>query len=243
MLVVMLLVDGLGYNVLQRGGFWKRHSKKIRNIEPTITAPNFVSIMTGMLPKKHGVMTNEDLRAPLDVDNVLHLCDDHVLISDWRQMRHLLPSTAVPKDRNFRYRRTWAQLLDEIKQRRTSSTSDSPALPPTLLVMNTSSLDTAAHKHGIESKEAKSVIEYIDRRTEKVFDALQKTKREFVLIGVADHGFDGDDHEHPSSAVREVPLMIASNADIERPLFRSTLGIAPFIQQLISQTPDDDYES
>jgi predicted AlkP superfamily pyrophosphatase or phosphodiesterase len=227
MLVVLLLVDGLGYHVLQRGGFWKqRHTKRIKNVEPTITAPNFVSIMTGMPPKKHGVMTNEDLRGPLDVDNVLHAFDDHVLISDWRQMRHLLPA-AIPKERNFRYRRTWAQLLDEIKQRKKQETH-------ALLVMNTSSLDTVAHKHGIASDAAKSVIEYIDQRTEKVFNALQKTKRDFVLIGVADHGFHDDDHEDATAdAIRHVPLMIASNVDMERPRFRSTLGIAEFVKGLV----------
>jgi predicted AlkP superfamily pyrophosphatase or phosphodiesterase len=226
MLVVLLLVDGLGYHSLKHGGFWRRHSTKIRNIEPTITAPNFVSIMTGVSPHHHGVMTNEDLRAPLDVDNVLHSCDDHVLISDWRQMRHLLPPV-IPRERNFRYRRTWAQLFDEIKQRKTQESH-------ALLVMNTSSLDTVAHKHGIASDAAKSVIEYIDRRTEKVFNALERSGRDFVLIGVADHGFHGDDHEDATSdMIRRVPLMIASNVDMERPRFRSTLGIAEFVKGLV----------
>jgi predicted AlkP superfamily pyrophosphatase or phosphodiesterase len=129
--------------------------------------------------------------------------------------------------------------LDEIKARHLKD-DDAPA--PALLVMNTSSLDTAAHKYGIDSKEAKSVIEYIDRRTEKVFDALKKTKREFVLIGVADHGFDGDDHERDIVTVREVPLMIASNIEHDRPLFRSTLGIAPFISSLLAKSQTDGSE-
>ena len=238
LLVVVLLVDGLGMASLPRGSFWRKCSRKIKNVRPTITAPNFVTILTGATPKQHGVVDNH-LAAPPAVDCVMHAFDDHVLISDWRQMRHLLPPT-VPPEKNFRYRRTWSQLIAEIKLRRRA---DGGAA---LLVMNTSTLDTAAHKHGIDSDEARSVIAYIDRRTEKVAALLARSGRQFVLIGVADHGFAGDDHElshdddddDGDDAIESVPLLFVTNRDdIARPKFRSTLRIADFIRSLQKHKP------
>src|SRR5215813_11900634 len=65
--VIVLGVDGLGANVLrasippnfgsfQREGAWSLHA---RGVMPTVTFPNFASMLSGAGPEQHGVTSND----------------------------------------------------------------------------------------------------------------------------------------------------------------------------------------
>lgn len=224
MKVVLLLIDGLGFHYLTPAltPFWSAHSTPCRNVLPSITVPNWATILSGRLPKQHGITKNEQVsylrgkrvlssgQKPLST-----LCDDRpsVLISDWNPMRAFTSDVFVHERHPFRvFRRIWRQHVH---------THDG-------FIINTDCLDALAHARGWNSPAYQKVMQRIDQQTRDLFHFLCQQGEPFVLMGVADHGGFRHNHESVTNPrVRTVPFLWVngSRTPIPRPRIRSTRHI------------------
>lgn len=191
MLLIILLIDGLGYDYLPPESFWKRHSYPIKNAVPTITAPNWMTILTGLSPRQHGITKNEQVSARSYVSNHSTFLDDLpkpcVLISDWRMMYKLTSAKFVYSSKPLKD--SWAY-IHKMKNG--------------TLVVNYSRLDTVAHQYHWGSEKYFKTFKNIDNYTREI--SLLNYVR---LIGVSDHGGIENDHEEKHEIkVRRVPLLL-----------------------------------
>lgn len=224
MIVVVFLVDALGWWYLPKHSFWRRHSVPIRNSEPTITAPNFTTILTGKHPAKHGVMNNEMVGKPSFRFNHSTFFDDYpgwkrVYVSNWAQNRKF-----VGPDVDFVHtRRVWDEGNRQIEAH--------TGMRDLLLVLNHDVLDSVAHLKGWGSAAYLRTFAGIDKRTRE-FAAMCD-----VLVGTADHGGLGEDHEDAGDArVRTVPLLYAGSSP---PKTRRTTGFRAFLRKTVSTKKTD----
>jgi predicted AlkP superfamily pyrophosphatase or phosphodiesterase len=244
-MIVLLLIDGLGYEYLPNNSFWKKYSTKIQNVVPTITSPNWSTILSSLDPSEHKVMDNKshskkNYKFPYETifTDILKLRymykqEKHsLLLSDWLMMRKFCYGhDDINTNQNhlicdFKYNNVWNNLFKQLKKPSHYS----------LIVMNYSRLDTVAHIHGWGSPAYYKTLEYIEKQTKRVYQLLSETQKEFVLLGVSDHGGEKDDHEdHHSKKVRNVPfLFLNQNGKKQKPRLKSTKEIRKLIQDLMS---------
>jgi len=223
MLIVFLLIDGIGYEYLDKDSFWYKNSTRIQNSVPTITCPNWLTILSGLRPIDHGVLKNEDFR-PKDYlfpkTTIFDDVKDSLLISDWKVFHK------VSKKPEFIYGNIWKA----IKNLHFCAHDK-------LIVLNYMHADNIGHSYGWNSKQYHKTLKYIDTETEKLYERLTKCKKPFVLLGVSDHG--GDEHkdhenEHDKNT-RNVPFMVASNMSIKKPEIKSNTEIRGYIQKLVKR--------
>jgi len=222
MLIVLLLIDGLGYNYLKPESFWKRHSIKIQNAVPTITAPNWSTILSCLDPKDHGVFDNKSHGLPsykFPHSTIFNDKKSCLLISDWKMMEKF-------SDRcDFLYQNVWSNLFQTVNVNKKKYD---------LIVLNYSRLDTVAHLLGWGAKPYEKTMKNIEKKTELLYEMLQQQGEKFVLMGVADHGGFQDDHEESHlKDVRDVPFLWLTNDDrLRRPRIKKTQDIRRVIQSL-----------
>jgi hypothetical protein len=227
MLVILLLIDGLGYEYLKPDSFWSQHSVRIRNADPTITAPNWATILSGLSPQKHGVLDNKLHALPSYRFPYSTVFDDVVapgrslMISDWKMMRKF-------SDRcDFEYNRVWSRVLQNI---------DRYAQEYDFIVINYSRLDNVAHSLHWGSVAYQQTLSYIDQQTRKLYDKLRKLGIPFTLLGTADHGGEKDDHEEGHlTQVHSVPLLYVSDSKKVPKKLGSTAEIRGLIRTLLSK--------
>lgn len=204
MVVYVVFADGLGYHHLTPE--WTDDAAwcvPLRNQLPSITAPNWASILSGVAPWVHGVLDNNEVRHFGDRDTFLHHARGSVhVVSDWRPFRHLTPGLPFTHDRTP---------LRHMARYRAD-----------VVLINLDRLDSRAHKHGWNSPEAAVTRLNLARE----LAAFRHAHPDDTVLVIADHGGFRKNHEsatHP--AVRTVPLL-CYGAGIERPRFRTTLGFA-----------------
>lgn len=227
--IILFLVDGWGSYYLNEKDtpFWYQHTvRSLRNVAPTITGPNWASILSGKTPRKHHILKNEQLsyyrqskRYPLKT-----LCDDFphsVMISDWKRMS--LFTSEV-----FYHTRRVLEDFPQIYQRH----KDAP-----LFILNIDRLDSVAHAQGWGSEAFYRVARRVDRLTEGIYQFLLTQNQSFVLLGLADHGGYEKDHDlETCAAIRRVPLLCVQHSVRSQPFkwwptprIRSTTGFRPWL--------------
>jgi hypothetical protein len=222
MLVILLLIDGLGYEYLKPESFWAQHSTRIRNADPTITAPNWATILSGLSPQKHGVLDNKLHARPnyrFPHTTVFDGIGRSLMISDWKMMRKFSDQC------DFAYNRVWSRILQNIGQY---------AKKYDLIVVNYSRLDNVAHSLHWGSAAYQRTLRYIDEQTRKLYDKLVSLDIPFTLLGTADHGGAKDDHEEAHlSQVHSVPLLYVTNQSEKIPTIKLTSEIRELIQKIV----------
>ena len=232
MLVLVLLMDALGYRYLPRGSFWKRHSTKLLNSVPTITSPNFFTILSGVHPQVHGVLNNEVVGKPGFVLSHSTLFDDfpgfkRFYVSNWRPNRKVIHEDQVDF---IHTRRVWEEARRIILNHKPNE--------DVLIVVNTDILDSTAHKYGGTSPQYQRTAHNINKRTRELHAVIQD--RPYVLLGLADHGFEAQpnthgeyDHEDEHDpAVREVPLLVEGNISLPSSRPRLTVGFRRWLKRM-----------
>lgn len=224
--LVLLLIDGLGYTFLQpdRAPFWEKHSTEICNVEPTITVPNWASILSGLSPKKHGITENKQVsylrgkRYGPKGKPLKTLCDDFktVFISDWNPMRAF---TSGP----FYFTKHVFEDFPHLFHQHPEAE---------LFILNADKIDSLAHVKGWGSPAYHRVMKLIDEKTYQLYQLLLQQKGPFLLLGMADHGGFRKNHEavHHES-VRQVPFLFVHNMSLKRPRIQTTRGLRPWLRR------------
>ena len=220
--VVIIGIDGLGVEAFQKAkmpnlkglmarGVWTLHA---RGVLPTVSSPNWMSIIAGAGPAQHGVDSNEWERFNHAIEPVCAGPEKifPTMFSQWRSQRpkaHL----AVVHD--------WAgfgRLVEKASTNETRHVKGSPAATaaaiaywkehrPDLLLLHLDDVDHAGHDKAWESVDYVQAVEEADRLIGELL-AILPLSQTLVAI-VADHGGTGKGHGHPTMRELEVPWILA----------------------------------
>jgi predicted AlkP superfamily pyrophosphatase or phosphodiesterase len=228
MKLYVFLIDGMGYHYLPQSLHDTFHIYPIENIEPTITAPNWISILTGKPAEEHKVTNNESIRKKsfkLPVDTIFHDINGGTLVSDWKMLgKYIYSSIHKSKLKTFQFIYTKAiwQFIHY----------QSHMLKSKVNFINTDKVDSVAHKYGWKSENTKRVLNSVARNIIKFTNSISKSEPCLIII-TADHGGLGKEHEHSkyTKLIRHVPFGLYSNSINvkELPKIQSTLDIRDFI--------------
>jgi 2,3-bisphosphoglycerate-independent phosphoglycerate mutase len=203
--VVLVIIDGLGaarahhlpyLDQLRRLGT----SATARSHAPTISRPNYVSILTGVEPEHSGVRNNA-YPWPVELDSVMTRARDaglgSVYVADasggFGQMlaHHLTDAAFTPWSNGFA---------------RAAALATRRGYP--LVVLLPSAVDEAGHAHGAADPRYRQAAERIDAELREVLAGLDLTRDTIIIT--ADHGHTGrGGHGGTEREVMEVPLILA----------------------------------
>ena len=206
--VFLFLIDGLGANYItpQTTPMMSKYLLKnvIINSIPTITCPNWMSILSGVPPAKHGVVDNKDAykkNFKFPFSTIFDDAKQSLLISDWKRFK-----TYINTD-------TTSFVFDAATgdMKNTVSVWLQHGMPQ-LTVVNLQNLDTIGHKMEWGSKVFMKELRRLDSNFGRFINELHKASpnapNDIAVCVTADHGGTGNDHEDPEiDEIRQVPFL------------------------------------
>lgn len=228
MIVFLFLIDGLGYEYVPKE--FKNHCQKIQNQIPTITAPNWISILTGLPVKKHKVINNEIVSRKKPENFVSWdstILDDEWknswIFSDWKPFHKIFP-----EQKNFFYLKK-KMFFDNIKNKLLLLGKTKPDF----VLVNTEQMDWLGHTHGWESLSVKKRIKKIFHEINELFYfVLDNIDNDPVFFYTADHGGHKKDHEdHNNKKIRNVPFGYISFQTFDLSKIKKTTDIRDWLKQ------------
>lgn len=253
--VIVIGVDGLGASALRgspppaiaalmKSGAW---TLKARGVLPTVSSPNWASMIMGATPDRHGVDSN-DWR--FDKYAITPACrasrGSFPTVFDLLKERAPRLHTAVVHDWQG-----FANLLDPGSVRLIKHYKGSPATAdaaveylttqkPDLLFVHFDDLDHAGHDHGWLSPEYNKMLNEIDSMIARIVAAARANGPAYILV-TGDHGGQADKkHGHPADSDILIPWILsgpAIPANREITTVVSTTDTAPTIAALLGQPP------
>jgi predicted AlkP superfamily pyrophosphatase or phosphodiesterase len=223
--VVIVGVDGLSpkglraaavpaIDALRAKGIWTYHA---RGVFPTVSSPNWASMIMGAGPEQHGITSNDwkpgqgpvppvctnapgrfptlfgQLRAqrPSAVIGIFHHWDGFGRLVEPNVADRLEAGKTAPA--------TMAAALTFLRQRR-----------PHLLFIHLDSVDHAGHEHGHGSPEYRSAVSEADKLIGQLVDTVHQTNlaSSTAILITADHGGIGKKHGGMSLDELEIPWIL-----------------------------------
>ncbi len=224
--VVVIGYDGLSARGLQgakapniaalvSSGAWTMHA---RAVLPTVSSPNWASMIMGAGPAQHGVTSNEwkpgqheiepSCKGPSGIFPTMFLllrqqkpASDIAIFHHWEDFARLV-EPGIPSV--IAHGQTAAETIH-----RAIAYLDSHS--PDLVFIHLDSIDDAGHKYGHLTPEYFEAIAEADRLTGELVRALEKRERrnDTVFLLTADHGGVGKKHGGNSMAELEIPWILS----------------------------------
>lgn len=220
--VLIIGIDGLSsggvrnantphiHKLMERGAW----TLKSRGVMPTVSSPNWMSLLSGAGPGMHGVHSNEWERfnfkiAPAcqgpegifpGIFGVIHAQRPKATLAaihDWQGFGRLVEKSAA----------------SHVQHVKGSPAAAAAAIAywrehkPLLLFLHLDDVDHAGHGKTWEGPEYKSAVEEIDGLIGKLVAAVPADKT--IIVLVADHGGTGNKHGNDTTDELEVPLVFA----------------------------------
>jgi len=224
--VIVIGVDGLSIDgVVTAGGPALRElmargawSLEARGVMPTLSSPNWMSMITASGPEQHGITSNGYLKRMQEIEPA---CRDEAgafpnifgalrrqrpasriaIFHDWAGFAKLVEHNAPDVLEHERGpERTTAAAIAYWKQNR-----------PELLFIHLDNVDHAGHRHGWSSREYYGAVEEADRQIGAIVAMLREAgalDSTFVLV-TSDHGGKGHNHGGNSLAEIRIPWILA----------------------------------
>jgi predicted AlkP superfamily pyrophosphatase or phosphodiesterase len=257
--VVVIGVDGLGvtwlpkaktpnFDAMRETGSWTFHA---RGVMPTVSSPNWASMIMGAGPEQHGVTSNDwkpdkyefppTVRGPAGIFPTM-----------FGALRQQRPDAAIGI---YHHWDEFARLVEPgipsvIEHRKTAPETMARAVEylksakPALLFVHLDHVDDAGHEHGHGSPEYLAAIAEADRLTGTMLAAVKEAAidADTVVIVTADHGGLGTKHGGNTLEELEIPWMarganIRKNHEITTPV--DTYDTAATVVALLGLTPPD----
>jgi predicted AlkP superfamily pyrophosphatase or phosphodiesterase len=198
---------------LMAAGTWTLHA---RGVMPTVSSPNWASIIMGAGPESHGVTSNEwqTFNAPFPpvcqsplAEGIFPTLFGQVhlqrpssrigVIHDWKDFGRLFERKAVHEARHVKGspEATDAAIAYWREQK------------PDLLFVHLDDVDHAGHNHEWHSEKYFAEVSVIDGLVGKLMDAADLSKTNILLV--ADHGGVGTKHGGLTLVELEVPWIAA----------------------------------
>jgi predicted AlkP superfamily pyrophosphatase or phosphodiesterase len=257
--VVVLGFDGLSpdgilkartpvFHDLMRRGAFTLHA---RGVIPTVSSPNWASMIMGAGPAEHGVTSNDWKPTKFEIapvcagptgtfPTVFSLARQQRprlvtgVFHDWDDFARLVEPDAVDVLKNGNGPdETLALAIDFIRQRK-----------PALTFVHFDHVDHAGHEHGHGSPEYYAAVEKADALTGKMLAALDEAgiaSRTVVLV-TSDHGGVGKKHGASTMAELEIPWIlygqgVAAGRELRKPV--RTYDTAATVARLLRLRPPD----
>jgi predicted AlkP superfamily pyrophosphatase or phosphodiesterase len=253
--VVVVGVDGLGSHYfdgaaapvmrrLMKEGAW---TLKARAVFPTVSAPNWASIIMGAGPEQHGVTSNEWHPRKFDVPPVCAV--NGRFPSVFGELRRQRPAAriAVIHDWDDFARLVEPGVADVLRHVKGSRAAAEAAIAewreraPTLLFLHLDAVDHAGHGKGWGSAAYHKAVEEADGLIGRLARAMEESaaERPALLIVTSDHGGTGTKHGNMTMPDIEVPWIawgagvrageITAPVDVydTAPAVAAALGIQP----------------
>jgi predicted AlkP superfamily pyrophosphatase or phosphodiesterase len=181
---------------------------------PTKTFPNHYTIVTGMYPDKHGILSNSfysyDTKATYRINDREQVQDGRYYggMPIWMQANNAGMVTAsyyfVGSETKIRgIQPTYYYDYDDKikKETRIKQTLDWLAMPaekrPHMITLYFSDMDDIGHKYGPNNDEQlKKALAALDKNLGDLFDGLEKSKLPVNVIIVSDHGMANVEAQH-----------------------------------------------
>src|SRR2546423_413773 len=257
--VVVLGCDGFGsigftpsntpvLHRLMREGAWTLHA---RGVLPTVSSPNWASMIMGAGSMQHGITsndweTNKFEIAPIAVGSagifptifgVIREQKPRAAIAcvhDWDGFGRLLEPKAPDLLENVKGSPATAKrAIEVLKERR-----------PTFMFIHFDDVDHAGHHFGWKSPEYFQAVEQVDGLIGNVIAAVDETglRKETLVIMTADHGGKGKSHGDATMEEIEIPLILNGPGIVagrELKSFINTYDLAPTIAWVFGLHPPD----
>lgn len=255
--VVLIGIDGLGsagVNAALKAGRAPNLEKLIargswspagRGVIPTVSSPNWASILMGAGPERHGITSNEWERNKIEIPPSC-VGPDEIFPTIVGVMRQQMPKAkiAVIHDWDGFARLMERKAADYVAHPKGSQATAEAAAEywkkerPQFLLVHFDDVDHAGHDIGWESPEYAKAVADADGYIGIVLAAIAATGDEAstLVVLTADHGGVGKKHGGLSKAEIEVPILFAGPGVVRGQEFAHPLGnidIAPGIARLM----------
>jgi predicted AlkP superfamily pyrophosphatase or phosphodiesterase len=273
--VVIILLDGIPADVIERvptpmldeiaamGGYTRAHvGGELRGASetPTVSAPGYMSLLTGTWANKHNVRGNSNQSPNYDYWNIFRAVETvqphrrTALFSTWTDNRTVLiglgrpgagdfqidhvvdgfelDTIAFPHDRQSQY-------ILAIDERVTAeAAAHIAAVGPDLSWVYLQHTDDAGHAHG-DSEAFITAVRQADARVGRIWEAVKQRQamgEEWMIVVTTDHGRDARTGKgHGGQSARERTTWIVTNQSALTPRFTNgtaaIVDIAPSILQ------------
>lgn len=251
--VVIIGVDGLSVEALRKAevpnlkklmtrGAW---TLRARGVLPTVSSPNWMSIIAGAGPEQHGVDSNEWERFNHAIAPVCAGPEKifPTLFSQWKSQRPKAHLAVIHDWQGF------GRLVEKESTHETRHVKGSPAAmaaaiaywkqhKPDLLFVHLDDVDHVGHDKTWESPEYLQEVAVADRLIGEMLAVLPLDQT--LIVIVADHG--GTEKKHGNSTIREleVPWILAGpgvarGRELTEPTY--SLDTAPTVLSLVGLRP------
>jgi predicted AlkP superfamily pyrophosphatase or phosphodiesterase len=232
---------------LMAAGSWTLNA---RGVMPTVSSPNWASILMGAGPEQHGITSNEWQRDKFEIASVCKSALDPTIfpsmfgqiregrankvklaaIHDWKDFGRLIEKSAA----------------DEVRHVLGSPQATDAAIAywqqqqPNLLFVHLDDVDHAGHHDTWHSEKYFAAVAIIDTLVGKLIDAVDLKKTDVFLV--ADHGGVGTKHGGLTMVELEVPWIsagphIPKTGEMKsRPVY--SLDTAPTVAALFDVKPN-----
>jgi predicted AlkP superfamily pyrophosphatase or phosphodiesterase len=251
--VVIIGVDGLSAEVLREAaapnlkqlmtrGAWTLHA---RGVLPTVSSPNWMSILAGAGPEQHGVDSNEWERFQHAIEPICAGPEKifPTLFSQWKAQRPAAHLAVIHDWPGF------GRLVEKGSTAATRHVKGSPAAmaaaiaywqqhKPDLLFVHLDDVDHAGHDKGWESADYRREVAIVDGLIGEMLAVLPAAQT--LVVIVADHGGTGTKHGNPAMRELEVPWIVAGpgvarGRELTGPVY--SLDTAPTVLALLGLRP------
>lgn len=254
--VVLVGVDGLSPEGIRRAGTpvldqlmaagaWTFHG---RGVIPTVSSPNWASMLSGAGPDRHGVTSNDWQPDRPDVPPVVTGLDRifPTIVGELHRARRDAPIGIFHDWDGFGrlVERGAATVVEHLEGAAATVARARAHLDqrPALLIVHLDNVDHAGHEHGWLSPEYLTAVGDADRLIGDLVAALRSKGMwdRTALIVSADHGGTGTRHGGLSLAELEIPWIaagagIARAGELKTPV--STIDTAPTMALLLGIAP------
>jgi len=224
--VIVIGVDGLSIDgVVTAGGPALRElmargawSLEARGVMPTLSSPNWMSMITASGPEQHGITSNGYLKRMQEIEPA---CRDAAggFPNIFGALRAQRPSSRIaifhdwPGFANLVERGVPDVMQHQSGPQRTTQAAMEYWMRyrPELLFIHVDNVDHAGHHSGWSSREYYQAVELADRQIGAVVDTLREAgalESTFVLV-TSDHGGKGHHHGKNSLAEIQIPWILA----------------------------------
>lgn len=170
------------------------YAQEVMNVNPTVTNPNHATLVTGVLPREHGIYNNRPFAATAKLPPSYSSYSQIKAPTLWRAAKDaglttgsiFWPVTAQAKDIDF-------NLMEGSDEDDQKIGNDAIKLieqqGPELLTIHFVSLDHRQHDFGPFSAQGNAALERIDAVIGRILAAQKKVHPDSVIAIVSDHGF------------------------------------------------------
>jgi len=223
--VVIIGVDGMspkGVEVaktphmhqLMREGAYTLHA---RGVMPTVSSPNWASMIMGAGPEQHGVTSNDWEQDKYEIPPICH-GSGGIFPTIFGVLREERPSSIIAcfTDWDGFIRLVEPKAPDEMAYVPEVDNTTAHAIAylqkekPTFVFIHYDNVDHAGHKYGWGTTEYYDAVGHVDQLIGKLIEAIKHAGmfEQTIILITADHGGKGKDHGGNTMEELEIPWII-----------------------------------